>query len=223
MTILEKKSKSVDKILHAAQQLFARQGYHGTSTRELARLADVAENTIFRHFGSKEDLFWAALRSSLSGLESRLDPLAAIAESADPEMILRQLFSQLLVDAVILRPELLRLIAIAIIELPWKASAFLYEHVSPVVSKVNECIVRSGECGKIRKVNSPLVTAAMFSTAVGYPAFATLIAGANISYSDDREAIRAYSKFWLELLAPIRSTPARIDAQSADSSRNRSK
>ncbi|WP_204141757.1 TetR/AcrR family transcriptional regulator [Halomicronema sp. CCY15110] len=42
------------KILQAAQQLFARQGYGGTTTRDLAQAAGVAEGTLFRHFESKK-------------------------------------------------------------------------------------------------------------------------------------------------------------------------
>ena len=53
MPMTAKSSSQKDKILNSAAQLFARQGYHGTSTREIARLADVSENTIFRQFDRK--------------------------------------------------------------------------------------------------------------------------------------------------------------------------
>jgi AcrR family transcriptional regulator len=42
------------KILQAALKLFARQGYDGTTTKDLAKLAGVAEGTIFRHFENKK-------------------------------------------------------------------------------------------------------------------------------------------------------------------------
>lgn len=42
------------RILQSAQQLFARQGYDGTTTRDLAHLAGVAEGTLFRHFTNKK-------------------------------------------------------------------------------------------------------------------------------------------------------------------------
>jgi AcrR family transcriptional regulator len=42
------------KILQASLQLFARQGYDGTTTRDLAKLAGVAEGTLFRHFANKK-------------------------------------------------------------------------------------------------------------------------------------------------------------------------
>ncbi len=42
------------KILQAAQRLFARQGYNGTTTRDLAQAAGVAEGTLFRYFDNKK-------------------------------------------------------------------------------------------------------------------------------------------------------------------------
>jgi AcrR family transcriptional regulator len=48
-------------LLDAARDLFARQDYRSTTTREIAETAGVAEHLIFRHFGSKAALFREAL------------------------------------------------------------------------------------------------------------------------------------------------------------------
>lgn len=45
-----------ERILETAIGLFSTKGYLGSSTREIARQAGVAEVTIFRHFNSKEQL-----------------------------------------------------------------------------------------------------------------------------------------------------------------------
>ncbi|HEY9836260.1 MAG TPA: TetR/AcrR family transcriptional regulator [Vampirovibrionales bacterium] len=42
------------RILNAAQRLFAQKGYNGTTTRDLAQAANVAEGTLFRHFANKK-------------------------------------------------------------------------------------------------------------------------------------------------------------------------
>ncbi|MBD2357400.1 TetR/AcrR family transcriptional regulator [Tolypothrix sp. FACHB-123] len=42
------------RILQAAQKLFASQGFDGTTTRDLAQAAGVAEGTLFRHFPNKK-------------------------------------------------------------------------------------------------------------------------------------------------------------------------
>jgi AcrR family transcriptional regulator len=46
-----------EKILDAAVALVSQKGYLGATTREIARTAGVTELTLFRHFGSKENLF----------------------------------------------------------------------------------------------------------------------------------------------------------------------
>lgn len=49
------------QLLEIAMKLFSEQGFDGTSTRAIAEAAGVNEALIFRHFRTKEDLFWAVL------------------------------------------------------------------------------------------------------------------------------------------------------------------
>jgi len=49
-----------DKILVAAQELFARFGYAGTTMKMVAEQAEVASGLVFHYFDSKENLFMAA-------------------------------------------------------------------------------------------------------------------------------------------------------------------
>ena len=46
-------------ILQAAHDLFIKQGYHGTSMRQIAREADIALGGLYNHFVSKEAVFEA--------------------------------------------------------------------------------------------------------------------------------------------------------------------
>ena len=48
-------------LLDAARELFARQDYRSTTTREIAEAAGVTEHLLFRNFGSKAALFREAL------------------------------------------------------------------------------------------------------------------------------------------------------------------
>jgi AcrR family transcriptional regulator len=47
-------------LLAAASELFGERGYAGTSTKEIAERAGVTEPMLFRHFGSKANLFQEA-------------------------------------------------------------------------------------------------------------------------------------------------------------------
>jgi TetR/AcrR family transcriptional regulator len=71
-------------ILKAAMQLFARKGFRGTTTKDLAAQAEVNEAIIFRHFSTKEDLYRAILEEKLKQQDaSRLQELKQLAMSGD--------------------------------------------------------------------------------------------------------------------------------------------
>ena len=55
-----------EQILEVATLLFARQGFQGTKTKEVARHAGVTEALIFRHFPSKEALYWAVIERKIT-------------------------------------------------------------------------------------------------------------------------------------------------------------
>ena len=50
-------------ILEAAKQIFVTQGYEGTSMDQIAAAAGVSKLTVYSHFGDKEALFAAAVKS----------------------------------------------------------------------------------------------------------------------------------------------------------------
>lgn len=197
------KSRNQDqknRIVHVAGQLFAHQGYHGTSTREIARIAEISENTLFRYFEHKEDLFWAALGGRLSGLKLRKELLLDMAECADPEVVFPQILGQL-VDTLIRDPESLNLIAVAFIELRWKAEAFCFEYLGPLFAAVHGYMAMSIEAGRLRKFDPSMATAALAAMVMVHSRMSRLISGGPAPYADSREAVQAYSKFWLSLLS----------------------
>ncbi len=53
-------------IVDAARALFSERGYGSTSTRDITALAGVAEPLLFRHFGSKSQLFEQAILAPFS-------------------------------------------------------------------------------------------------------------------------------------------------------------
>jgi AcrR family transcriptional regulator len=59
------------RILQTALKLFSTYGYAGTTTREIARGAGVAEVTLFRHFPTKERLFQDVVAAYLPGPDFR--------------------------------------------------------------------------------------------------------------------------------------------------------
>lgn len=75
------------KILQAALELFAKDGFSATSTSKVAKRAGVSEGLIFRHFGNKEGLLSAILKA---GDDKAKLVFADIVMEADPKEVVRK-------------------------------------------------------------------------------------------------------------------------------------
>jgi AcrR family transcriptional regulator len=79
------KRTTKDKLLDAAEKLFARRGFHGTSLREITGAAGVDLALVNYHFGSKKQLLETVLKRRGRVLnEERLRRLAQVRHSAAP-------------------------------------------------------------------------------------------------------------------------------------------
>jgi len=200
MPIVPRRSVRRDKIVEAAGRLFAFQGYHGTSTRQIAHLANVSENTLFRHFDHKEDLFWSTLRAHSERLDLDRNLLAGIAKCEPPEAVLPKIL-ELFSDTASYRPELLRLIAIAFLEMHPKAETFIQEHISPALSAISHYLEMSIKSGKLRDLDPTILTAALMTTTLTHTEISRLI-DKNKPLLNYQERNRAHARFWLDMLAP---------------------
>jgi len=63
------------EILQVAEQLFAEEGFDGTSVREIAKIANINVAMISYYFGSKEKLLEAIVINRISGMKLQLENL----------------------------------------------------------------------------------------------------------------------------------------------------
>ena len=76
-----------DRILGAAEELFAQQGFAGTSLRQVTSLAAVNIAAVNYHFGSKENLVNEVFRRRMDGMTAqRLEQLEAAMRQAPPRL-----------------------------------------------------------------------------------------------------------------------------------------
>lgn len=69
------------RILSSAWHLFAEQGYDETTTRQIARHAEVADGTVFSHFPTKLEMLREGMLAQLSELSAKaLDSISAESE-----------------------------------------------------------------------------------------------------------------------------------------------
>ncbi len=95
-------------ILDAATTVFLRNGYLGTSMDEIAALAGVSKQTVYKHFADKERLFVEIVRSTVDVVSDPVhDEVLALQQSGDLDTDLRELACCLLEGVI--QPRLLQL------------------------------------------------------------------------------------------------------------------
>lgn len=82
----EKSERSRGLILEAALQLFSKQGYRGTSIREIAEAAGLSTGNVYHHFPDKETLFRTLLDQYWEAIDTPEFPFnKALAAGAFPD------------------------------------------------------------------------------------------------------------------------------------------
>ncbi|HRK31193.1 MAG TPA: TetR/AcrR family transcriptional regulator [Tepidisphaeraceae bacterium] len=78
-----------EQLIQVALQVFARGGYDGSTTAEIAKAAEITEPILYRHFKSKQDLFIAIVREVSSKTIEQWSE--AVKSETDPEERFRKL------------------------------------------------------------------------------------------------------------------------------------
>ena len=80
-----------NQLIDTAMRLFSRNGFNGTTTREIALAAGVNEAIIFRFFPHKDDLYAAILerKASQSCTDAWVEELQTAAAAGDDEAVIR--------------------------------------------------------------------------------------------------------------------------------------
>jgi AcrR family transcriptional regulator len=93
-------------IVEAAMREFAVGGLHGTSVEAIAKRVGVSQPYLFRLFGTKKELFIAAVRAGMERtLRTFMEATAEVPEDADAEAVLKAIgesYQRLLEDRTLL-------------------------------------------------------------------------------------------------------------------------
>lgn len=209
------RSVTAVRIVEAAVQLFARQGYKGTSTREIAQLAGVNEATLFRYFSRKADLFWTAAESRLNRLKLGRELQNGLATDLDPEIIVPMLV-QFVVENMAQCPELTRLLYVAGFEMPG-ADRMFREHLGPIFDTVTAYFGRCAARGAIADLEPAFATLGLAGAVGAHRTLHQLFTGRDV-----QTVAPGYAQFWLNAMrqqipAPPRAEE-RVDGSAAGTS-----
>jgi AcrR family transcriptional regulator len=206
-----------DRIVEASVRLFSSQGFNGTSTREIARLADVNESSLFRYFPTKEGLFWTALQSCLDRLRLRKELKTGLAQVGNPAIVV-PLIVELMVETATYHPEVLTLLGICLLELRPGGELIWRQQLGPIFQTVVAYLENCANEGLVRSLDISVTTIALLAVVVSHQRVHRLLTGSPSSYANTAEAVAAYSNYWLAVLLPESSENGRATAATFSSS-----
>jgi len=185
----------------AALEVVAEHGFHGTSTRELARRAGVSEALVFRHFPTKEDLIRAILAGV--GFEERIQFMESHLVQMPPRKALEAIAEHLLTN-LRERPDLFRVVFFGIMETPHLAREFYQKFLSRLLALETRLFERAFAEGENRPPAAgvdPAIVARSFHGSLMFYNLAGAIVRVEPLPSDPRATAEAIVSIYLPEVA----------------------
>jgi AcrR family transcriptional regulator len=185
------------QILEVASGIFARKGYDGATTREIADEAGVNEALLFRHFPTKENLYWTMIEDLclVSGRRERMEKTLA-AGGSDFDV-----FRAIARDVLARSPrdrELTRLLWFTALENHELSTRFFNTFIAGYFEALAGYIRTRIRQGAFRKID-PLLAARGFLGMVAYHfLIQELFGGDQYRKFDSREVADTLAGIWLQ-------------------------
>lgn len=195
-----KRISAIDRrqqIIAVATTLFARQGFEGTTTREIATKAGVSEAIIFRHFPTKENLYWAIIhqKCQLGGKREKL--LEALQSGHEDRAIFATIAEQILRrntnDST-----LSRLLLFSALENHRLSRRFFRTYVAENYEALARHIRRRTREGKFRRVDPLLAARGFLGMVIYHFLIQELFGGKRYQKFDMKRVSRAMADIWLQ-------------------------
>ncbi len=190
---------SIDRrrqILRTASGIFARRGYRGTTTREIAERAGINEALLFRHFPSKAKLYWTLIEE-LCSARGRRQNITKIIEAGGTDL---EIFTAIAREMLVRNArdtELTRLLWFTALESHTLSQRFFRTFIAVYYEELAAYIRRRVRDGAFRNVD-PLLSARGFLGMVVYHFLVQELFGARKFQKFDPERVAAtLAGIWL--------------------------
>ncbi|MGW1016467.1 TetR/AcrR family transcriptional regulator [Streptomyces niveus] len=153
-------------IMEAATAAFMAKGYAGTSMDDIAKLATVSKQTVYKHFADKEKLFAEIVLATTDRVDAMIDLVAGIPTDADADALeehLLRLARQFL--TALTQPQVLQLRRLIIANadtFPDLGAAWYEQGFERVLATLAATFQRLADQGLLR-IDDPLLAANHFS------------------------------------------------------------
>ncbi len=193
------------QILAVAVKLFARRGFRGTTTRQIAERAGVNEAILFRHFPRKEDLYWAVLDGKCRSFGGRrqLEAELRVASGQTNGSLRRdkQLFAAIAEGMLRRNTEdttLSRLLLFSALNDHRLSHRFFRTHVASYYEVLALYIRRRIRAGAFRRVDPLLAARGFLGMVVYHFLIQELFGGRRFQKFETRHVCETLSDIWVE-------------------------
>lgn len=136
---INKGRRTANRILDAAEALFARNGYEATSLRDIAAEAGIQQPGLYKHFASKEDLYRQVYERALRPMTDLMDQLLTGPDDGFDELANRM--TDLLAD----HPTIARLLVRAVVSSDTQPDLVALDWLDRVVGYGRKLSEKAGE------------------------------------------------------------------------------
>jgi AcrR family transcriptional regulator len=190
--------RSRQKIESAAMKIFTKQGYHGTSMREIADASGFSIGNLYNHYPNKEDLFVTLVKKYEERFgELRAKALADLDGAFTPPQLRRLAAS--IREIVCKNPDYWRLMYIDVVEFGNKHFAHTFRGWAEQVEKIlGERLRRAAEQGPWGGVNPSLAFTMIYLQFFTYYLVETLFRGRQHLGVPEEEAVDQMIRLFTE-------------------------
>jgi AcrR family transcriptional regulator len=158
-----------ERILDAAEALFADRGFEGTALRDVAGRVGIRTPSLYNHFPSKEALYAAVLERVVAPV---LSLLSAMVESPPAERPTSREVVERVMALLAVRPDLPRLVVHEALGGGQHLRPLLQKAVGPVLVRAQEAVLGTPAAERWGSDRVPLLVLAAYHMVVGHFAIA---------------------------------------------------
>ncbi len=195
-----KGERTAERILDAAEALFAERGYAGATLRDVAAEVGLRTPSLYNHFPSKESLYAAVLERGISPV---LDVLTEVVETRNrSDRDVRQTVERTM-GLVGKHPNLPRLIQHETLSGGRHLTPMLRDWVQRTFARAYEMVEASSAASRWDPDQFPLLVLAMYHVFVGYFAIAHVYKDLNGEDLLTEQALAKQTRFFGDLVAVL--------------------
>jgi AcrR family transcriptional regulator len=186
-----------EQILDVATGLFAQQGFQGTTTKRIAEGSGVTEALIFRHFPSKEELYWAVIQRKIDDT-SPLEHLRANLEVGGEDI---EVLSRIALDVLERRAKdqtLSRLLLFSALEQHELSERFFRSYISNYFEALATFVRKGIRQGRFRTIDPLLAARSFLGMLIYHSLIQELYGGKEVQDFDLPVVSRTMAEFWLQ-------------------------